>query len=71
MCNDERSSETVCFAPDNTRSAREDIAGIEKKSIAIDDNKGNQDLLAGLIHQDINVPPPMPLLVRSCRSAVH
>ncbi len=35
--------EIVCFAPENTRSASEDIAGIEKMSIAIEDKIGNLD----------------------------
>lgn len=56
MCNDDRSSEIVCFAPEKTRSASEDIAGIEKISIVIDDRRGNLDLCAGLIHQKINEP---------------
>lgn len=46
----------VYFALEKTRSALEDIAGIEKISIAIDDNEGNLNLWAGLIHQVIREP---------------
>lgn len=44
ICNDKRSSEIVCFASENIRSASEGITGIEKTSFAIDDIKGNLDL---------------------------
>ena len=52
MCKDARSSEIVCFTPENTRSASDDIAGLEKISIAVAERSVNLDLGAGLIHQD-------------------
>ena len=44
------------FCPRKTRSVSEDIAEIKKISIAIDDRRGNLDLCAWLIHQEINEP---------------
>ncbi len=46
----------VSFAPENTLSASEDVAGIEKISIAIDDKRENLDLWAGLIYHEIKEP---------------
>ncbi len=44
ICNDDRSSIMVSFAPKNILSASEDMAGMKKISIAIDDKRRYLDL---------------------------
>ena len=48
-------SERVFFAPENTLSGSDDIAGIEKISIAISESKGKRLFWAGLCHQPMIV----------------